>query len=106
MSNVREISPEEFLSDTAPPVKQATVRKKIDMGNLLQEPGAFSRVAIQVLIGLFLLGFGIWNAGSYYNPASRMSVSILLGQIFYTWQLGTVLEIIGSILIYDMIRRI
>ena len=54
-------------------------------------------------IGLILIAFGLTTTGSYYMPASRFAG--FLADIWYGWQAGTFLAMIGTILIYDAIKR-
>lgn len=61
-------------------------------------------VAIRVPVSLLLIYFGITQSGSYFGPASGR-FSGALATIFYQWQLGTILAMIGLIVIYDTIRK-
>lgn len=51
-----------------------------------------------IVVGLIVLWFGIFNAGSFYGISSRFSGD--LANLFYVWQVGNVLEIIGVIAVY------
>lgn len=48
-----------------------------------------------LIICIGLLWFGIFNAGSFYMQSTRFSGD--LATIFYVWQVGTLLEIIGVV---------
>jgi hypothetical protein len=61
-------------------------------------------VAIKVIAGLFMLLFGIWNAGGFYESGSRLKG--FLATVFYTWQVGNILEIAGVLLLCKMRREI
>ncbi len=54
-------------------------------------------------IGLILIVFGLTSTGSYYTSVSRFAGP--LADIFYGWQAGTLLAMIGTILVYDAIKR-
>jgi len=54
-------------------------------------------------IGLIMIVFGLTNTGSYYTSASRFGG--VLADIFYGWQAGTLIAMIGTILIYDAVKR-
>jgi hypothetical protein len=54
-------------------------------------------------IGLVMIVFGLTTSGSYYMPASRFGG--VLADIWYGWQAGTFMAMIGTVLIYDAIKR-
>lgn len=54
-------------------------------------------------VGLILIVFGLTSSGSYYASVSRFAGP--LADVFYGWQAGTFLAMIGTILIYDAIKR-
>jgi len=54
-------------------------------------------------VGVVMIVFGLTNSGSYYMQASRFGG--VLADVFYGWQAGTFLAMIGTILIYDAIKR-
>jgi len=62
-----------------------------------------SRLILQIGIGVVFVYFGLTTTGSYYEPASRVSGD--LATVFYVFQFGTLLTIIGCIIGYDAIRR-
>lgn len=63
------------------------------------EPVSVSRNIIipagGLLVCIGLLWYGIFNAGSFYMQSTRFSGD--LATIFYVWQVGTLLEIIGVV---------
>lgn len=61
-------------------------------------------LGVEALAGGFLIAFGVINAGSYYEEASRMGGT--LANIFYTYQLGTLFMILGAFIGYDAVRRV
>lgn len=54
-------------------------------------------------IGVILIVFGLTSTGSYFTPIGKFAG--VLADIFYGWQAGTFLAMIGTILIYDAIKR-
>jgi hypothetical protein len=61
------------------------------------------RLIGQGAIGLIMIYFGLTSTGSYFTPASRFTKE--LAGAFYTYQLGTLVAMVGVVLIYDAIRR-
>lgn len=61
------------------------------------------KIAIPAILGIILIVFGLTTTGSYYVPSSRFGG--FLATLWYGWQLGTLLAILGGILIYDAIKR-
>jgi len=104
MPQVREITPEEYLSDPAPAPSPLQIPKTRIKNAVLQSPGEFGGFIIQCIIGLGLIGFGAINAGSAFTTATHMSG--ILATLFYTYQGGTILISAGSILIYDAIKKV
>lgn len=67
---------------------------------------AFSRTAkvfAPVGIGFVLIVFGLTSTGSYFTPMGKFAGP--LADVFYGWQAGTFLAMIGTVLIYDAIKR-
>lgn len=62
------------------------------------------KIAVPTVVGILLIVFGLSNTGSYFTPAGRFAG--FLADIFYTWQIGTLLAIVGAILVYDAVKRI
>lgn len=58
---------------------------------------------IECLIGFVLIGFGIINAGSYYTSATRFSG--VLADVFYLYQAGPIMIMIGIVVVYDSLKR-
>lgn len=61
------------------------------------------KLAVPAVVGLVMIVFGLTTTGSYYTSASRFGG--WLADIWYGWQAGTFLAIVGGILIYDAIKR-
>jgi hypothetical protein len=61
------------------------------------------KITVPAFLGLILIAFGLTTTGSYYVAATRFGG--ILATIWYSWQLGTFLAILGGILIYDAIKR-
>jgi hypothetical protein len=59
---------------------------------------------ITLVIGLDVLGFGIFNAGGFYESGSRLSGSLAV--FFYVWQVGNILEIIGVVIAWESLKKI
>jgi hypothetical protein len=57
-----------------------------------------------IVAGLIILWFGIFNAGSFYGTSSRFSGA--LANLFYVWQVGNVLEIIGVVAVYHNVLNL
>ena len=64
----------------------------------------YLKIAAEVVVGIVILWFGIYNAGSVFEMSSRMEG--WLAVFFYTYQIGTLLEILGMIILYDSSQRI
>ncbi len=62
-----------------------------------------AKIFAPMAIGLVLIVFGLTSTGSYYTSISRFAGP--LADVFYGWQAGTLLAMIGTILIYDAIKR-
>ena len=62
-----------------------------------------AKLAVPILIGGIMIWLGLTTTGSYFESASRFKG--VLADVFYTWQIGTFIAMIGCILIYDAIRR-
>ena len=58
----------------------------------------------QLAVGLILLFIGVSAAGSYFSPTGKFGG--ILATLFYSYQLGTLLIITGTIFIYDVVRSI
>jgi hypothetical protein len=58
---------------------------------------------VQGVIGAVLIYFGLTSTGSYYMPASRFAGD--LATVFYQYQIGVLLSMVGVVLIYDAIRK-
>jgi hypothetical protein len=72
-------------------------------GNSIEDLKSLMRPAGQFLMGLILVWFGAINTGSAFTQATHFSG--LLSTIFYTYQAGTVMISVGSILVYDCLKR-
>lgn len=99
-------------SYNSPPMRMAQKRKfnfrNINIQNLkkinIKDLFIIARIFIfQIVFGLFLIWVGITSTGSYYIPNGRFYD--MLATLFYVYQFGTVLAIIGGILIYDAVKR-
>jgi hypothetical protein len=80
--------------------------QKIQSKNKLSPQEAFIRTAkifAPAGVGLILIWFGLTTTGSYYTPAGRFGG--FLADIWYGWQAGNFLAMIGTVLIYDAVKR-
>ena len=67
---------------------------------------AATRIVKTVLlsgIGAVMIWFGLTSTVSYFAQASRFSG--WLGTVFYGFQAGTLIAMVGAILIYDSLKR-
>jgi hypothetical protein len=62
-----------------------------------------AKIFAPIGVGLILIVFGLTSTGSYFTPMGKFAG--VLADIFYGWQAGTFLAMVGSILIYDAIKR-
>lgn len=54
-------------------------------------------------VGIILIVFGLTNTGSYFTPVGQFKGT--LADIFYGWQAGNLMAMVGVVLIYDAIKR-
>jgi len=62
-------------------------------------------VAVEFVIAIVLVYFGITLGGSYYGPVSGKFTGTL-ATIFYQWQVGTMMSTIGLITAYDAVKKL
>jgi hypothetical protein len=58
---------------------------------------------VRIVLGIAMVGFGIYTSGSYYGPAIG-KFSGDLAMLFYRYQLGMVIAFAGMIVVYDALR--
>jgi hypothetical protein len=58
---------------------------------------------VEGVAGMLAVWFGLTSTGSYYTTASRFAGD--LATVFYGYQLGTLMAIVGVLLVYDSVRR-
>lgn len=61
------------------------------------------KIFLPMVGGIVLIVFGLTTTGSYYTTAGRFGG--VLAEIWYGWQLGNLLAMIGVVAIYDAIKR-
>jgi hypothetical protein len=61
------------------------------------------KIFLPTVGGIILIVFGLTTTGSYYTPAGRFGGA--LADIWYGWQLGNLLAMVGVVAIYDAIKR-
>lgn len=113
------MEPHSILGPTRPPeqdrpkqepARENPISPKIEKTDIIvshEKTTIFDKVyhpIIGVVAGLFLLYFGIWNMGGFYLPGSRLSGSLAI--FWYVWQIGTLLEITGAILVYHFGQKL
>jgi hypothetical protein len=54
-------------------------------------------------VGLILIVFGLTSTGSYFTPVGQFRGT--LADVFYGWQAGNLIAMVGTILVYDAIKR-
>jgi hypothetical protein len=74
---------------------------KIDTSNSKKIGFAMVKLAVSVI----LIWFGLTSTGSYFGPASG-KFGGQLAQIFYQFQIGTLIACIGIVLVYDAITKL
>lgn len=98
-----EIDPltESFDSDSMFEEKPV-VRQKVRL-DPREAFGRTAKIFAPAGFGLLLIWFGLSSTGSYFIPATKFGG--FLAGLFYGWQAGTFLAMIGVVLIYDAIKR-
>lgn len=100
-----EIDPltDSFDSDS---VFEDAVKPAVKARQALSPQEAFVRT-IRILapagVGLLLVWFGLTSTGSFFIPATKFGG--WLAGVFYGWQAGNLMAMIGVVLIYDAIKR-
>jgi hypothetical protein len=93
----REITPEDVI--TSEKIKYKAKVFSVDYRN------NFKTLAVSagyILVGAVLIFLGLTNTGSFYTSAGKFGG--FLATLFYEWQFGTFMTVIGAILIYDAIK--
>jgi hypothetical protein len=54
-------------------------------------------------VGLILIVFGLTSTGSYFTPVGQFRGP--LADVFYGWQAGNLIAMVGTVLVYDAIKR-
>jgi hypothetical protein len=62
-------------------------------------------VAVELIFAAVMVFLGVTFGGSYYGPASGKFTG-MLATIFYQWQVGTIITVIGVIAAYDAIKKL
>ena len=84
--------------------KISSIKTAIPKLNLKQiDPRMAIRIAVPILAGAGLIWFGLTTTGSFWTPATKFGGSLAL--IWYGYQLGNFMAMVGTILIYDAIKR-
>jgi hypothetical protein len=100
---IREFNNELVIPQIQTPPQEIVTRSQDFYKFSIGDPRMVIRVVLPVFVGLGFIWFGLTTTGSYYEPASRFGG--ILADIWYSWQLGTLMAIVGSIAIYDAIRK-
>jgi hypothetical protein len=102
-SVIEEFVPElegPFFEDPLVPQVVKKNKKQFDSRETLLET---VKIFVPAGIGMLLVWLGLTTTGSYFIPASRFGG--VLFEIFYLWQAGTLMAMVGAILVYDAIKR-
>jgi hypothetical protein len=104
----REITSEQHWANQLSPDNRPKDKTKQSFGYKTLLDKAFWQVnayrAIQILAGVLIAGYGAMMTGSYtISLTGRMTG--LLAVLFYHYQFGTVLVVIGAIVAYDALKR-
>lgn len=82
--------------------ESAIVTKRIPLSS--QEAFILTaKIFAPIGIGLILIVFGLTSTGSYFTPVGQFRGT--LADVFYGWQAGTFLAMIGTVFVYDSIKR-
>ena len=81
-----------------PGIKPAQKKVPFSLDNINITTEEMWYYGVRCGIGLFILWFGIVNAGSYYLPATRLMNAP--ATFFYSWQVANLLIITGVLVIY------
>lgn len=65
--------------------------------------GRTAKIFAPAGFGLLLVWFGLTSTGSYFISATKFGG--FLAGLFYGWQFGNLLAMVGIVLIYDSIKR-
>ena len=111
IEETKSITPDEkpilITEDLYEPEYSEIIEHTKDIETLPQPPSnsriAFLLPVVCVVGGIVVLWFGIFNAGSFYAQGTRFSGQ--LATIFYTWQIGNILEVIGCIAVYHGLTK-
>ena len=99
---VVEIDPLTESFDSNSMFEETAVKKRV-----LPDPreafGRTAKIFAPAGFGLLLIWFGLTNTGSYFIPATKFGG--FLAGLFYGWQFGNLLAMIGIVLIYDSVKR-
>jgi hypothetical protein len=98
-----EIDPltESFDTDSVFEEKPA-VKKKMSL-DPREAFGRTAKIFAPAGVGLLFIWFGLTSTGSYFISATRFGG--FLAGLFYGWQFGNLLAMVGIVLIYDAIKR-
>jgi uncharacterized membrane protein len=78
-----------------------SVLPKLDLKRI--DPRLAICIVAPIIAGVGLIWFGLTTTGSFWTPATKFGGSLAL--IWYGYQLGNLLAMIGTVLIYDAIKR-
>lgn len=59
---------------------------------------------VPAIVGAFLIFIGLTTSGSYFLLSTRMFDT--MATIFYTYQVGTLMAMVGAILVYDTAKKL
>lgn len=80
------------------PKKPTEIKKRFSLDDINISTADMYQYLIRGGIGLAMIWFGVSNAGSYYTSGTRLSGA--LGTLFYSMQVGTILIVLGILVLY------
>lgn len=109
--SVREIHKEEILETLLEPVTPAitpSTLQKLSLPHMnLEDKVNFEIVkylGVRIILVVFLVWFGLTSTGSINGPAYGKFGGDL-ARLFYQWQIGNLLAMIGVVIAYDTVKR-
>jgi hypothetical protein len=104
-SVIEEFNPELEFGRPEHPAQYVKIARKSTRKSLASKEALIQTIKVFApgVTGLFLIWFGLTTTGSYYVSATRFGD--ILFEIFYVWQAGTLMAMVGAIFIYDAVKR-
>jgi hypothetical protein len=106
----QQVPPRQFIP-FVPPQPTPTAQRTITIPSVtlptLNTTNAkkYGIALVKMAIAIVFIWFGLTSTGSFFGPASSKFAG-QLAQVFYVFQVGTLLAMIGVVLAYDAISRL